>query len=385
MILGIPPKQLFHHISNSITAHKAAFSDISTQIHQNPELKYQEYQAHDNICNLLEGLGYSVIRHAYGIETSFEVESGSGGRLIAFNAEYDALPGMGHACGHNLIAMSSIAAFIATAEAIKKSNMAGRVRLLGTPAEESGGGKIKLIKAGAYDGVDACLMAHPGPSTMHKVGSKIAVDGVSATRSLARKQVFVTFKGNSAHAGLKPWDGNNALDAVVASYVNISLLRQQIPPTARVHGVIRQGGAEPNIIPDSACLEYFIRDTSADSVNDLAIRVEKCFKAGALATNCSVECVWNDEADYKDLRPNMTLAEIFTRHMASLGKTYFCDGRAEGMGASTDMGNVCYVVPGFHCTFSVGCDVQNASPHNPNFAAAAATASAFENAMACAH
>jgi len=298
-----------------------------------------------------------------------------------FNAEYDALPGMGHACGHNLIATSSIAAFIATAEAIENSSISARVRLLGTPAEESGGGKIKLINAGAYRGVDACLMAHPGPSTMKGTGTKTAMDGVSATRSLARKQVSVTFKGKNAHAGLKPWDGNNALDAVVASYVNISLLRQQIPPTARVHGVIRQGGAEPNIIPDYACLEYFIRDTSADSVNNLAARVENCFKAGALATGCSAECVWNEAADYKDLRPNMALAKIFTGHMASLGKNYLCDGRTEGMGASTDMGNVCYEVPGFHCSFSVGCEVQDASPHNRKFAAAAGTNSAFENAL----
>lgn len=226
----------------------------SRQIHQNPELKYEEYQAHDNICNLMESLGYHVIRHAYGIDTSFEVEFGNGGRLIVFNAEYDALPGMGHACGHNLIATSSITAFIATTESIKASGIAGRVRLLGTPAEESGGGKIKLINAGAYRDVDACLMAHPGPSTMTEMGGTSGVDGISATRSLARKQVQVTFKGQNAHAGLAPWHGRNALDAVVASYVNVSLLRQQLPPSARVHGVIRQGGHEPNIIPDAASL-----------------------------------------------------------------------------------------------------------------------------------
>lgn len=292
---ALSPSQLQNQVSSSIQLHNLALSDINKKIHSNPELRYEEYQAHANICGLLESLGYNVTRHAYGIDTSFEASSGSEGRLVVFNAEYDALPGIGHACGHNLIATSSIAAFIATAEALKASNIPGRVRLLGTPAEESGGGKIKLINAGAYRNVDACLMAHPGPSNMQVMGSTMtSVDGVAATRSLARKQVIVEFHGKNAHAGLNPWDGRNALDAVVASYVNISLLRQQISPSARVHGAIRQGGKEPNIIPDSASLEYFIRDSTARSVDNLAIRVQNCFKAGALATECSHNCTWNE-------------------------------------------------------------------------------------------
>lgn len=203
-----------------------------------------------------------------------------------FNAEYDALPGIGHACGHNLIATSSIAAFIATAEALRDTGREGRVRLLGTPAEEGGGGKVRLIRAGAYEGVDACLMAHPMgcmPSNM---------DGVAAGKSLARRQVKVTFKGQNAHAGLIPWNGKNSLDAVVASYVNISLLRQQLEPTVRVHGVVRQGGAEPNIIPDSASLEYFLRATTFAEVERLSEKVKACFEAGGLATGCQVDCDW---------------------------------------------------------------------------------------------
>ena len=371
-------------VTASVAAHHADLSDIHDLIHSNPELRYEEYQAHNNICNLLEKLEHSVVRHAYGLETAFEAEFGSGGRLVVFNAEYDALPGMGHACGHSLIATSSIAAFIATAEMIAQHSVAGRVRILGTPAEESGGGKIKLIKAGAYNGVDACLMAHPGPSEMKDMGAKTAVDGVSATRSLARKQVKVTFTGRNAHAGLAPWHGRNALDAVVASYVNISLLRQQIPPSARIHGVIRQGGTEPNIIPDSATLEYFIRDNDAASVDRLGRRVQKCFEAGSMATECDVLCEWNDEADYKDLRPNMTIAERFTKKMSLVGRNYLCDGRAHEMGASTDMGNVTYEVPGFHCGFSVGSEVPDASPHDSKFTIASSTQSALKNALDCA-
>lgn len=289
-------QRLLAHVSTTITKHNLALSDVNRKIHNNPEIRYEEHQAHDNICGLLEGLCYQPTRHAYGLATSFEASYGSGGCLIVFNAEYDALPGIGHACGHNLIATSSIAAFIATAEALKNSKLPGRVRLLGTPAEESGGGKIKLIKAGAYRGVDACLMAHPGPADMKNMSSSAApsVDGVAATRSLARRHVKVDFVGKNAHAGLNPWDGRNALDAVVASYVNISLLRQQLPPTARIHGVIRQGGNEPNIIPDSASLEYFIRDSTASSVDSLAKKVESCFEAGALATGCEVRCTWDE-------------------------------------------------------------------------------------------
>ena len=255
-------------------------------------MNYREFKAHDNICDLIESLGYSVKRHAYGLETSFEVEHGHGGSLVVFNAEYDALPGIGHACGHNLIATSSIAAFIATAEAMRDSGIEGRVRLLGTPAEEGGGGKIRLIRAGAYRGVDACLMGHPMGCIPAKGDGGKAIDGVSAGKSNARRQVKVTFKGKNAHAGLNPWEGKNALDAIVASYVNISLLRQQLPPTARVHGVVRQGGAEPNIIPDSTSLEYFVRDTTSDKVQDLSNKVEACFNAGALATGCQAECAW---------------------------------------------------------------------------------------------
>ncbi|KIW65479.1 hypothetical protein PV04_07736 [Phialophora macrospora] len=371
-------QDLHHSISKSISENEEQLANICKKIHDDPELNYREYHAHDNICDLLEGLGYHVKRHTYGIETSFEVEAGHRGRLVVFNAEYDALPGLGHACGHNLIATSSIAAFIATAEALRKSGREGRVRLLGTPAEEGGGGKVRLIRAGAYEGVDACLMSHP----MGCMPSNF--DGVSATKSLARRQVNVTFKGQNAHAGLIPWNGKNALDAVVASYVNISLLRQQLPPTARVHGVIRQGGAEPNIIPDSTSLEYFLRDTTFCAVEKLSEKIQACFEAGALATGCGVDCAWRTDNDYKDLCPNHVLAREFTKHMRGFGREYLEDGGDRAMGASTDMGNVTYEVPGFHCAFSVGTDDASVQPHTPAFAAAAGTRLAFERALDCA-
>ncbi|KAH6884570.1 hypothetical protein B0T10DRAFT_579291 [Thelonectria olida] len=374
-------QQLYDDISKSISHHKKELAIICQKIYQNPELNYREFKAHDNICHLLEHLGYDVKRHAYGLETSFEVEFGKGGNLVVFNAEYDALPGLGHACGHNLIATSSIAAFFATTDAIRDKNIKGRVRLLGTPAEEGGGGKVRLIQAGAYEGVDACLMAHP-TGCLPPDGTQ-TLDGVSAAKSSARRQIKVKFQGQNAHAGNSPWHGKNALDAVVSSYVNISLLRQQLPPTARVHGVIRQGGAEPNIIPDSTSLEYYVRDGSTEQVHDLSHKVEACFKAGAAATGCTVECGWQLDQDYMELRPNLAMSGEFTRHMKAFGRQYLSDSGPQPMGASTDMGNVTFRVPGIHPMFCVGTTDPTVQPHTPQFAAAAGTEEALKRALDC--
>ncbi|KAF5259360.1 hypothetical protein FOXYS1_10019 [Fusarium oxysporum] len=356
-------KQLYEKISKSVARHEHDLADICKKIHENPEFNYKEFKAHDNICDLMHRLGYNVKRSAYGIQTSFEVESGQNGKLIVFNAEYDALPGLGHACGHNLIATSSIAAFIATAETIRSLNIPGRVRLLGTPAEEGGGGKVHLIKAGAYEGVDACLMAHP-TGKLSPQGEK-NIDGVSAARSSARRQMKVAFTGQNAHAGNTPWHGKNALDAVVSSYVNISLLRQQIQPTERIHGVIRNGGAEPNIIPDSTNLEYYLRAAGADQIKELTGRVEACFKAGAIATGCEVKCSCES-------------------HQWAHQQTWASPPPPQPSARLTFSGNVTYCVPGIHPMFAVGTQDPMIQPHTPKFAEAAGTREAFERALDCA-
>ncbi|KAI8652323.1 Peptidase M20 domain-containing protein 2 [Fusarium keratoplasticum] len=374
-------EQIYDTISKSVDTHTDDLASICKKIHENPEYNFQEFQAHDNICDLLQNLDFKVTRHAYGLETSFEVECGQGGKLVVFNAEYDALPGLGHACGHNLIATSSIAAFLATAEVLRHGKLKGRVRLLGTPAEEGGGGKIRLIEAGAYQGVDACLMAHP-TGRLSPEGTK-RVDGISAAKSSARRQLEVTFKGQNAHAGMSPWHGKNALDAVVSSYVNISLLRQQLPPSARVHGVIRSGGAEPNIIPDTTSLEYYLRESTVESIQDLSRKVEACFKAGAVGTGCTLECDWHSDKDYMELCPNTAISTEFTRHMKAFGREYLEDSGKPPMGASTDMGNVTFLVPGIHPMFSIGIEDPLIQPHTPEFAAAAGTKEALESALDC--
>ena len=212
---------------------------------------------------------------------------------MAFNAEYDALPGMGHACGHNLIATSSIAAFLATCEAMRSiyaDQFGYTVRLLGTPAEEGGGGKLLLINAGAYKGVDACFMVHPFPVLS---GAPELISSSSCSgQYLANDKVEVTFTGKPAHASAAPWEGINALDAVVSAYVSISMLRQQILPTQKIHGVVLRGGDRPNVIPASTTVEYYIRSDTVQTLKPLTDKVLKCFEAAATATGCTVEFKW---------------------------------------------------------------------------------------------
>lgn len=268
------------------------------QIWSKPELAFEEYSAHDNICDFFDTLttdGYQVIRKAYGVGTALEVRytHGQGGRVVAFNAEYDALPGIGHACGHNLIATSSIASFLATCEVMKAlyaDELGYSVRLLGTPAEEGGGGKLHLIQAGAYKDVDACFMVHPFPVLS---GAPDLLSSSSCSgQYLANDKVQVTFTGKPAHASAAPWEGVNALDAVVAAYVNISMLRQQILPTQKIHGVVLRGGERPNVIPASTTVDYYIRSETVKCLTALTERVLKCFEAAATATGCTVEYKW---------------------------------------------------------------------------------------------
>lgn len=212
---------------------------------------------------------------------------------MAFNAEYDALPNIGHACGHNLIATSSIAAFLATCEtmtALYTDDTGFSVRLLGTPAEEGGGGKLHLIDAGAYKGVDACFMVHPFP--VLSGAPDLLSSSACAGQYLANDKVRVTFTGKPAHASAAPWEGVNALDAVVAAYVNISLLRQQILPTQKIHGVVVSGGDRPNVIPASTTLEYYIRSETVKTLKPLTEKVLRCFEAAGVATGCSVGYEW---------------------------------------------------------------------------------------------
>ncbi|KAI9767088.1 MAG: hypothetical protein M1840_005876 [Geoglossum simile] len=388
-------------IETAIGQHSGGVKKINDTIWSSPELAWHETTAHDAICDYFDSLGsdYRVTRQAYGINTSFQVEarndpppSGSrkSPRTIVFNAEYDALPGMAlventdppqyqpaHACGHNLIASSSIAAFVACWETLKATGGTGIVRLLGTPAEERGGGKIRLLEAGAYIGVDACMMVHPGPMTSDK-----SLTALSFTRSLASQRIPVAFEGLASHAGFAPWKGRNALDALVASYVSISALRQQLKPTLRVSGIITCGGKAANIIPDHTAAEFSIRAESRKELDGLREKVTHCFESGAKGANCTVT-VNSTRRAYWDMLSNSVLCECFTKCMNDFGiKTvYRLPEITDNPGAASDQGKMGTSSLAIQPTFFI--QSGDAANHTPAFATAAHTDDAFVRAMAC--
>ncbi|KAF2143941.1 uncharacterized protein K452DRAFT_164416 [Aplosporella prunicola CBS 121167] len=361
-------------IHESIDALESELRAFNKSIHSHPETAYQEVFAHDTLCAFLEKQGFTVIRHAYGLDTSFEAEIGSGDKLVIFCCEYDALPGIGHACGHNLIATSSLAAFIGTARAVHKFGVPGKVRILGTPAEEGGGGKIQLLKAGAFEGdVVAAIMAHPTGGELHPSG----YSGLGGFKLIASHKFRVEFSGKTAHAGAEPWKGHNALDAAVSGYNNVSMLRQQIQPDERIHGVIEDGGKVPNVIPDYTRMNWYVRSPTTKRANDLLQRVKACLQAAATATGCTLNYI--DGPFYKNLRVNRTLSQYYADDMAELGENVLAMHDEPGT-ASTDMGNVSWAVPSFHGGFGISAP-PGVSAHHPAFAEAASKDSAHEAAI----
>ncbi|KAL4750523.1 hypothetical protein BDW72DRAFT_203795 [Aspergillus terricola var. indicus] len=292
-------------------------------------------------------LGYQLTRHAYGLRTAFEAISGKGGRMVNFNAEYDALPGIGHACGHNLIATAGVTGFIALSYALKQFGIEGRVQLLGTPAEEDGCGKIDLLNAGAYDKVDVSLMT-PMSDAEYTDRDVLGSAGFS---SVASYNLQATYHGVSAHAGATPWDGINALDALASTYVNISMLRQHIRPTERIHGAILEAPKPTsNAIPALTRVEYTTRSPTSRGAKKLGDRVRRCMEAGALATG-SYGCNWR---------------QIL---------------KSEGpIAAATDQGNVSYAVPALHAAIGIPVD-DGSKHHTAGFTKAAGTAVAYERAV----
>lgn len=264
---------------------------INKKLHDNPELAYEEHIAHETIASYLENLGFEVKRKAYDLDTSFEASIGQGGRQVVFCAEYDALPRIGHACGHNLIATASIAGFLATAHTMSELGVSGRLRILGTPAEETGGGKIDLINRGAFspsEDVAMAIMAHP--LTAHVVESQgVQYPGLAGLKLHARRFVKSRFTGRPAHASGEPWSGVNALDAAVAVYSSIAMLRQQIQPDERIHIIIEEGGVAVNIIPQYSQINWQVRAPTMARAVALQQRVEQCISAAALATGCKVD------------------------------------------------------------------------------------------------
>lgn len=315
---------------------------ISTRLHADPEPAWQEIRAHRMLTTLLTQRGFSVDDRAGGLDTAFHARAGDGPLHVAFIAEYDALPGLGHACGHNLIAASAIGAALMVHGA--DGGKAMTVHVLGTPAEEGGGGKILMLEAGEFDSLDVALMMHPGP-----------VDAPRA-EPMAVAHWRVTYRGVSAHAGTYPHLGVNAADAFTVAQVAIGLLRQQLPSTARVHGVITEAGTVPNAIPDTASGRWYVRARTLAELRDIQARIRACFQAGATGTGCELE-VELESPPYSEFRTDDEILDMFVANAAALGRDMTAEppeGAAAMKTASTDMGNVSQVVRAIHPYLGIG-------------------------------
>ena len=326
--------------------------DISHQIHAKPELAFEEHFAAGLLADTLEKYDLETKRHAFGLETAYAASFGDGGAEVAILSEYDALPGIGHACGHNIIATTGLGAALGLAGL--NGRLPGRIRYLGTPAEEMGGGKELMAQDGAFDGLDAAMMVHPA-----------GID-LETMPCICVSEVRVTYHGKSAHASAMPHAGLNALDALVTAYQTLAQLRQHIRPTERIHGIFTETGLAPNIVPDKASGLFYVRARNAGDLADLKQRVQNCFDAGALSSGCRAEVEWA-KADYLDMKTSFAISEAYVKNAETLGREFIDLSILPSSSAgSTDMGNVSHRVPSIHPMIS--CAPANVVIHNPEFA-----------------
>lgn len=342
--------------------HRAAeLVETADWIHAHPEIGHQEVEASRRLAGMLEGVGIPVEMGTAGMPTAFKADLGStlARPRVAILAEYDALPGLGHGCGHNLIGTSAIGAGLALKEVAPE--LEGSIWVLGTPAEESAapnsGGKVHMVNAGVFDEVDAAIMFHPGTE-----------NAVTLDRSLAARGFEFYFHGKAAHAAGAPEEGINALDAVVLMYNAVSVLRQQVRSDVRIHGIILSGGAAANIIPDYAAIRYRTRADDSDYLADIVERVIACAEGAAKATGCRLE--WKEYMPgYENTMPNKVLLELMTANLRSIGLEVNNERRRSGRG-STDFGNVSRRVPGIEARLAIT-DVLETPGHSVQFREAA--------------
>ena len=334
--------------------------DLSRWMYDNPEPAYKEHEASRRVAELLGGHGFAVEYPAYGLETAFVARVGSSGPEVVICAELDALPGVGHACGHNIIATSSAGAGIALAGMADELGI--RVTVLGTPAEEAGGGKVDLINAGAFEGAAASMMVHPVPLTEEVVDPS----------ALAIQDMLVEFRGKDAHASGSPWEGRNALDAFVQLYINVSTFRQQMRPSDKIHGIVTKGGDAPNIIPSYTASKWYVRAATKGRLDEMVARFKIMAEAAAAASACEVEFT-RVSHEFQHLTHEPKMVELYSANSAALGRPLRMERGEDRLNVgSTDMGNVSNVVPSIHPY--VGMATDGAVNHQPEFAAHTITA-----------
>ena len=352
---------------------------LSHRIHAHPELGWEEEKSSAWVADALDGAGFKVQRGVCDLPTAVLARAGSGPLHIAFCAEYDCLPGIGHACGHNIIAAIGVGAAIAAASVADEAGLT--ISLLGTPAEEvcNAGGKVLMLERGAFEGVHAAMMVHPAPADM------------AAPPIIAAAMFEVFYTGKEAHASAFPERGVNAADALTVAQTAIGLLRQHIRPSDRIHGIVTRGGEAPNIVPAHTAAKYFVRAETLDKLDSLMPRVHRCFEAGALATGCTVEITGGDRP-YAQMLHDRELVALYRRNAEALGRA-LRDSPAAGGGmdlsraaGSTDMGNVSLKLPAIHPM--IGINSLPAVNHQPEFTRHGVSADAdraiFDGALAMA-
>lgn len=346
---------------------KENLHQLSDAIWNKPELAYKEFFAVEKAVEFLKGENFAPETNYCGLETAFKAEYGNGKPVFAIFAEFDALPDVGHGCGHNLICASALAAFCATAKIIAENSLPGKVVLLGSPAEESGGGKVKMIEKGCLDGVDAAMMVHPSFRTVPDTGSS------------AITRFDVIFHGKAAHAAGAPELGINALSAVHLLFAGVNAYREHLPESARIHGIITGGGEAPNIIPARASCRFFLRSTEQEWIGKIEKRFRDMVNGTELMTGAKAEII-PFNVPYMARNPNAELNKFFLESISRLGMDYTIPSR--GGRGSSDFGNVSQQIPGIHPYFAIA-DKEIAC-HSDAFKVASGTDFAFENAMTAA-
>ncbi|MBQ1390949.1 MAG: M20 family metallopeptidase [Firmicutes bacterium] len=338
---------------------------MSDAIYERPELGYEEFNSARLHAELLAKYGFAVEKPFMGLDTGYKAvyDSGKPGPAICYMAEYDALPGVGHGCGHNMLGSTSAAAGIILSKVIDE--IGGKVVVMGTPAEETSGAKVMYADKGAFEGIDAAIVEHPD-NGHYKSG-----------RSLALTTVEAIFTGKPAHAATAPHMGVNALDAATISFVAVGVMRQQTRPDARIHGIITEGGVAPNVIPERCVMRWYVRAGDRKYREELLERVKNCFRGAALATGCELE-MHPFEDPYDDLMTNETLSELMTESLYEVGVETVQEPRPTF--GSLDAGNVSYVAPTIHPYFPITTDKTIAS-HTREFASCTLTDYAKDSMM----
>jgi amidohydrolase len=354
MVAGADARDPRSVVGSTVAGAAEMLIGLSHGVHGDAELAFEEHRSSARLMAALDAAGLRVEAGVAGLETAFVATAGNGPLTVAICAEYDALPGIGHACGHNVIAAAAVGAGLALAPLADDLGLT--VKVIGTPAEEGGGGKILMLDAGVFNGVHAAMMVHPAP------------DESLTLPCLAVEHLTVRYRGREAHASGYPELGINAADALTVAQVAIGLLRQHLAPTHRVHGIVTHGGDAPNIVPGNTRGSWYVRAATLADLEALSPRIHACFEAGALATGCDVE-VELASPRYSEFLPDAMLLAAYEREAVAIGRTFPNHDPSSLLSGSTDMANVSLAMPTIHPM--LGIESGGAVNHQPEFTAAA--------------